>query len=81
MPDRPRDYVPIAVQPTRCPRPRADHLRNITRNRRLLGDNYYSHGLAPNGATKTKLQPLFDQLRGMFDDVPLDDASPAEQLR
>src|SRR5664280_2896259 len=47
VPDRPRDHVSITVQPARRPCPRADHLRNITRNRRLLGDNNHGHGLAP----------------------------------
>ena len=55
---RPSDDVSIAVQPTGGPRLRADHLRNITRNRRLFGDNDYGHGFVPGDVTKTKLSEI-----------------------
>lgn len=59
MPYRPRDYISIAVQPTGCPRVCADDLCNITRNRRLLSDNNYGHGLIPCGVTKKRFGYAF----------------------
>jgi hypothetical protein len=44
------------MQPTGCPRLRTDHLRNVSRNRRLLGDNDYGHGSVPGDVTKTNGQ-------------------------